>query len=229
MRWNRGDFVLWHGCEHRDEVCWNTKIGRGRPSWNIQDPSMIAPHFDETLSLYCGGIDNLVRHHDYSRAILESVRSFPMARFWLHCHHLHVNGHKMSKSKGNVYHIDPILERGHGLDELRFFLICNHYRNILNFSDQAIALTSATLRELKEKVKAIQAVGGPDTEIDGAALQKVKGIFAKKMDNDLDVQGAVDDVRAFFSGVDVGHLTPGSASGLVRAVRDIDEVLQAIF
>ena len=47
-------------------------------------PAMISRHFDETLSIYCGGIDNLYRHHDYTLAILESIRPYPMARFWLH-------------------------------------------------------------------------------------------------------------------------------------------------
>ena len=56
----------------------------------------------ETLSIYCGGIDNLYRHHDYSIAILESLRPYPMARFWLHGHHLFVGGKKMSKSRGNI-------------------------------------------------------------------------------------------------------------------------------
>ena len=92
MSWNLGDFILWHGCKKGDPVCWDTRIGRGRPSWNIQDPSMVTKHFNETLSIYCGGFDNLFRHHDYSIAILESIRPYPMARFWLHCYHLVVNG-----------------------------------------------------------------------------------------------------------------------------------------
>ncbi len=104
IQWNLGDFILWHGYREGDTVFWDTAIGRGRPSWNIQDPSMVASHFQETLSIYCGGIDNLYRHHDYSLAILESLRPYPMARFWLHGHHLLVGGRKMSKSRGTVYY-----------------------------------------------------------------------------------------------------------------------------
>jgi len=74
------------------------------------------------LSIYCGGIDNLIRHHDYSVAILESVRPYPMSKFWLHCHHLYVNGKKMSKSTGNTLYTDTLLERGYRMDEIRFFL-----------------------------------------------------------------------------------------------------------
>ena len=74
IQWNLGDFILWHGYREGDSLYWDTVIGRGRPSWNIQDPSMVASHFRETLSIYCGGIDNLYRHHDYSIAILESLK-----------------------------------------------------------------------------------------------------------------------------------------------------------
>ncbi len=99
MRWNLGDFILWHGRKEGEKDYWKTPIGEGRPAWNIQDASMVNRYFHETLSIYCGGIDNLIRHHDYTRAILESVRPYAMARYWLHCQHLFVQGQKMSKSK----------------------------------------------------------------------------------------------------------------------------------
>ena len=86
MQWNLGDFIIWHGHRRGDKYFWITDLGKGRPAWNVQDPSMIARHFQETLSIYCGGVDNLFRHHDYTRAILESMRDYPMARFWLHYH-----------------------------------------------------------------------------------------------------------------------------------------------
>ena len=72
-RWNLGDFILWHGCKNRDKVCWDTEIGKGRPSWNIQDPAMISETLGYSLDIFCGGIDNLYRHHDYNIAVMESV------------------------------------------------------------------------------------------------------------------------------------------------------------
>ena len=50
-RWNRGDFIIWHGFKEGDSVFWETKIGKGRPSWNIQDPAMIPPHFDSNVDI----------------------------------------------------------------------------------------------------------------------------------------------------------------------------------
>ena len=69
--WNLGDFVLWHGCTQ--DVCYQTSIGRGRPAWNIQDAAIVTKHLGFTVDVGCGGIDNLVRHHDYTLAVAEAV------------------------------------------------------------------------------------------------------------------------------------------------------------
>jgi cysteinyl-tRNA synthetase len=229
MRWNRGDFILWHGYNNNSEVYWDTKIGKGRPSWNIQDPSMIAKHFNETLSIYCGGFDNLIRHHDYSRAILESIWSFPMARFWLHCHHLYVDGQKMSKSKGNVYYTDTLQERGYGIDEIRFFLIYGHYRKNLNYSDRIMNRAAEKLRAFKRITHAHETASNGKLDIDMGVYHKVRLLFSSKMDQDLDVRGAFDDLYGFLSSPEAKDVNPMASASILTALREIHEVLQVIF
>jgi len=229
MQWNRGDFVLWHGYQGEGEAFLDTRIGKGRPAWNVQDPSMISRSFDETLSIYCGGIDNLFRHHDYTRAILESIRPYPMARYWLHCHHLHVDGKKMSKSVGNILYIDNLQEQGYTLAEIRFFLIYGHYRKTLSYSDKRMRSTTEKLRRFRAQVKKIKDRTGSTTDADTEVARKIKDAFCERMDDELDVKGAFDTVSVLVSGVDIKDLTPATASGIVRALRDIDAVLQVIF
>jgi cysteinyl-tRNA synthetase len=226
MQWNLGDFILWHGCRGGDTVCWDTKIGNGRPSWNIQDPSMISKHFKETLSMYCGGFDNLFRHHDYTRAILESIRPYPMARFWLHCHHLQVNGQKMSKSKGNIYYTDTLLEQGYDMGEIRFFLIYGHYREKLNYSDNKMRSAADRLRKFRRMVSKIEGRANKKTELDGEVVQRIKRIFAEKMDNDLDVKGGFDGVYGVLS--ELEELKPTEAPGIMKGLREIDGVLRVL-
>ncbi len=228
MQWNRGDFVLWHGYTGGKEVFWETRIGRGRPAWNVQDPSMISRFFDETLSIYCGGIDNLYRHHDYTRAILESIRPYPMARYWLHCHHLHVDGKKMSKSVGNILYTGNLEKQGYDMSEIRFFLIYGHYRKNLNYSAKRMRATTEKLRRFKEQVKKIKHKAGSTTETNTDGSRKIKEAFQERMDDDLDVKGAFDSVRALVVGVNIKDVTPGAASGIIRALKEIDEVLQVI-
>ena len=105
-----GDFILWHGCEQTD-VCYETSIGSGRPAWNIQDAAIVTKTLGFTIDVACGGIDNLVRHHDYTLAIAEAVRGKQFSRYWLHGGHLFVDGKKMSKSKGNVYYPSDLISQ----------------------------------------------------------------------------------------------------------------------
>ena len=229
MQWNLGDFILWHGYKKEDEVYWDTKIGKGRPAWNIQDPGMISKHFHETISIYCGGIDNLFRHHDYTIAILESVRPYPAAKFWLHCHHLYINGQKMSKSKGNIYYTDDLLRQGYTIDEIRFFLIYGHYRERLDYSDTILHSVTDRLKLFRNYVHEIEKRAYEKPDLEGRVVRKMKKVFAEKMDNDLDVKGACDGLYEVLSGVKVGELKLGEASGIIKTLRQIDEVLKVIF
>ncbi len=228
MQWNRGDFILWHGYREGDPVCWDTRIGKGRPSWNVQDPSMISKHFQETLSIYCGGFDNLFRHHDYTRAILESMRPYPMAKFWLHCHHLHVNGQKMSKSKGNIYYTDTLLGQGYDIGEIRFFLIYGHYREKLNYSNGNMGWAAEKLRKFRQMVNEIESRADRQAELEGELARRIEGIFSERMDDDLDVKGAFDGLHGALAELEFGDLKPAEASGIVNALREIDGVLRVI-
>ena len=235
MQWNLGDFILWHGYKEGDKYYWNTEIGKGRPSWNIQDPSMISKHFNETLSIYCGGIDNLFRHHDYTLAILESVRPYPMARFWLHCHHLYVNGHKMSKSKGNILYTDMLQSLGYNITEIRLFLIYGHYRERINYSYENMRIAVDKLRTFKKLVKTIEEKSQeiipphPPLVKGGWGDYQLKRTFSENMDNDLDVKGAFDGLYKTVSGIKIEELQPGEASGIIRTLKEIDQVFKVIF
>ncbi len=228
-QWNLGDFILWHGYREGETVFWDTRIGRGRPSWNIQDPSMVANHFQETLSIYCGGIDNLYRHHDYSLAILESLRPYPMARFWLHGHHLLVEGRKMSKSRGTVITTDDLLERGYDASEIRFFLIYGNYRETLSYTERAMGSAAEKLRRLRMQVQGIAKRAGRAVSPADTRARRIREIFEKRMDEDLDVRGAFDGISRELGAIKSAELHPETAAAVIATLREIDGVLRVIF
>ena len=155
--WNRGDFILWHGCKEGESVCWKTEVGAGRPAWNIQDAAMVTKHLGFSIDVACGGVDNLVRHHDYTIAVAEGASGEEFARYWLHGAHLFVDGKKMSKSRGNVYYPADLLAKGFRKDHVRFFLIYGQYRKKLNFTWEKLAETSRKLDMLKHMVKDLES------------------------------------------------------------------------
>lgn len=229
IQWNLGDFILWHAYREGDPVSWDTAIGRGRPSWNIQDPSMVGSHFQETLSIYCGGIDNLYRHHDYSLAILESLRPYPMARFWLHGHHLFVGGRKMSKSRGNVTYTDDLLNQGYTAAEIRFFLIYGHYREKLTLSERGMRAAAEKLRRFRGQIREIakRAEGAAPREDDRA--RRIREAFRDHMDEDLEVRNAFDGLSRELETVKPGDLKPAAAASIIAVLREIDRVLNVVF
>ena len=235
MHWNLGDFILWHGCRARDVVCWDAPLGRGRPSWNIQDQAMILPYFHETLSIYMGGIDNMVRHHDYIIAVLESVRPYPVARFWLHCHHLFVEGRKMSKSLGNILYTTDVLAKGFSARELRFFLIYNHYRGKVNFTWDGMAEAAGLLRQTRSLVRRAAAgfrTGKAPRPAGKGAVQwagEVRAAFRAGMDNDFNVRQAFDGMKAVLDKAAQARPGSGECKGLESALREIDSVLGVLF
>ena len=192
--WNRGDFIIWDGCK-QDAVCYVAPIGSGRPAWNIQDAAIVTKHLGFSIDVACGGIDNLVRHHDYTLAVAEAVSGKQFSRYWLHGGHLLLNGKKMSKSIGNLYYTSDILGKGFSGEQLRFFLTYGPYRKKLNFTFEKLAGTSQKLASLQSMIKDLQThkPDNSDTETPG-----VKGAFVSAfedgMNNDLDVKTAFDSI-----------------------------------
>lgn len=229
MRWNLGDFILWHGRKEGESDYWKTSIGEGRPAWNIQDASMVNRYFHETLSIYCGGIDNLVRHHDYTLAILESVRPYAMARYWLHCQHLFVQGHKMSKSKGNIYYTDTLLADGYSPAEIRFFLIANHYRKRINYTEKNMRRAKEKLLELRSLTHGIAQRASAKPTGRSQAGVRLRNAFVRHMDNDLRVGEAIAAVRSLLSVIKPEALKPGEAADILSALKEMDKVLNVLF
>jgi cysteinyl-tRNA synthetase len=229
--WNMGDFIIWDGCKQY-AVCYDTRIGSGRPAWNIQDAAIVTKHLGFTIDIACGGIDNLVRHHDYTLAIAEAVSGKPFSRYWLHGGHLLVNGKKMSKSIGNVIYTSDILERGFTGEQLRFFLIYGSYRKKLNFTFERLADTSKKLGSFKNMVNGLQEVqGGCSNQAIGSLTDGIVSGFENGMNNDLDVKSAFDSLYETIGKLygTRKSLSVRDSRNLLNGLRRVDSVLQCIF
>jgi cysteinyl-tRNA synthetase len=229
--WNLGDFVLWHGCEQAD-FCYTTSIGSGRPAWNIQDAALVTKTLGFTIDVACGGIDNLVRHHDYTLAIAEAVSGKPFSRYWLHSKHLFVDGKKMSKSQGNVHYPCDLTAKGFSGAQIRFFLIYGHYRKKLNFTWEKIRKTSQKLESLQKMVKDLQkATPSSEGSRQEALASKLNVGFEERMNDDLDIKGAFDCLYETVSDLHRKRetLEAGNVKNVLSRLRRIDNVLQCIF
>ena len=235
IQWNYGDFILWHGERKGDPVAWETRIGRGRPSWNVQDPGMVIPFLGNSIDIHAGGIDNLYRHHDYNLAIVESLTGKEYARYWMHGEHLLIDGKKMSKSRGNIVHLSDLTSRGCTPEEVRFFLIYGHYRDRMNMTDENLRTAQEILGDLRALIAGFSEGSGKlsGEPRDSPVSRSLEEEFRERMDDDLDVKGAVDKIAGSLRDLadrDArGELSRGEAGSIFSALRRIDATLQVIF
>jgi cysteinyl-tRNA synthetase len=234
MRWNKGDFILWHGYREGDEVFWNTEIGKGRPAWNIQDAAMTTKHLGFIIDVACGGVDNLFRHHDYNIAVTEAISEKTLSFYWMHGEHLLVDGKKMSKSRGNVIYPNDLIEKGYTKEQIRFFLIYGHYRKKLNFTYQEFERSIEKLKSFRNMVNKLRKTKGKySSKKADTIIKNMFKNFETKMNNDLNVRSAFDQLKSEFCKLntirDNGKLSSRDSSIALANLKKVDEVLQVIF
>jgi len=234
--WNRGDFILWHGHRGCEKVYWDTEIGRGWPAWNVQDAAMVTNCLGFTIDVACGGIDNLVRHHDYTIAIVESANDGleEFAQYWLHGGHLLVDGKKMSKTKGNVYYPNDLLARGYCAEHIRFFLMYGYYRDRLNFTFAQMDDRKLRLDAVRVMIRGLEETHGTESSTStGDLVKEIVSRFEKNMNDDLRVREAFDDVSHVVSRLyelnKGGRLRYEDAQAALANLRRIDQVFQILF
>ena len=141
---NPADFVLWKPSSP-ELPGWDSPWGRGRPGWHIECSAMAQEHLGETIDIHAGGNDLMFPHHENEIAQSTCAHDGTLfARFWLHNGMLTFDGRKMSKSLGNVLQLHELLQQ-HRPEDLRFMLLRAHYRQPLDWSDEALKQAKATL------------------------------------------------------------------------------------
>ena len=235
-RWNKGDFILWHGYKKGDKVYWDTKIGKGRPSWNIQDQAMLLKAFGLEADIWCSGIDSTHRHHDYIIAVVEAIVGKPFVSYWLHSAHLFFEGEKMSKRKGNIKYPNDLLETECIWNHIRFFFSYGHYRRKLNFTFKDYTEVCKLLKSFRGIVKKLGVAEGSGQKSSTTAKKLVKEItadFEENMNNDLQVKDAFDSLYKTVSSLvnlkEKRMLSDEDSKEALEKLKTIDYVLQAFF
>jgi cysteinyl-tRNA synthetase len=175
-----------------------------------------------------------VRHHDYTIAVAEAVSGKKFAEYWFHCHHLFIDGKKMSKSKGNVLHPRDLLKRGYKGEHIRFFLAYGHYRKRLNFTFQRFAKTSQILDAIRLHTNNLGSTTGYKSSIEAKQLvERMITSFEKHLNDDLHVEKAIDELATTLIQLNKlrqqGQLSVQDASRASENLKKIDQVLQVIF
>ena len=191
------DFALWFfktGVHKNALQYWDSpfssvevKNGEGIPGWHIECSAMSYELLGETLDIHMGGIEHISIHHTNEIAQSESFSGVKFVNYWMHNEHLLIDGGKMSKSIGNVFSLDDIVEKGFDPIALRYFFLNAHYRSKQNFTWDALQSSSNALTRLKNNVSELIA----ETKKQGKLITDFQMKFISALENDFNIPEAL--------------------------------------
>lgn len=183
---NPMDFALWK----RDEKFgYKSPWGVGRPGWHIECSAMSRKYLGNTIDIHAGGADLIFPHHENEIAQSECANGCQFVKYWMHNGFVTINKEKMSKSLGNFLTIDKMLEN-YDANTIRFFILTNHYRMPVEFSDEALTSAQAGVKRLYNAINEGRKCFKVDNTLDLSNSEEYKE-FVEAMDDDLNTSKAL--------------------------------------
>ncbi len=227
------DFALWKKADAEDEsvgAAWDAPFGRGRPGWHLECSAMSLSEIAQccgvqTLDIHAGGIDLIFPHHENEIAQSEGATGQPFVRHWVHGEFLNVRGTKMSKRHGNFLTARDLREQGVDAAAVRLLFFQTHYRQPVDFTDEALEAAKEGVRRLGEFHQRLKGAGSkePGRELEKLAEQLETDV-AIALNDDLNAPRAVAALFDFVRAANRELDKPVAPAGTARALAAFERV-----
>jgi cysteinyl-tRNA synthetase len=207
---NNSDFALWKFSfpEDKRQQEWDSPWNRGFPGWHLECSAMSMKHLGETIDIHTGGADNKFPHHENEIAQSEAATGKKFVNYWLHNGILTFNGEKVSKSKGGLYTIEELEEKGFLPLSYRYLCLNTIYKKPLDFSIEALENAQTSYKRLKNIISQIQE--------DKKTNQNYSEEFKKAINEDLNTPKALAVLWEL--------VRDEKAEGKLQTIKKMDEV-----
>lgn len=188
---NPHDFAVWIKAPENHLMKWDSPWGPSYPGWHIECSVMSQKYLGEVFDIHTGGIDLIPTHHENEIAQSKGMCGKIPAHYWMHGEFLLINGGKMSKSLGNVYLLQDIVDRGY--DPLVYKLFCYsiQYRKKLNFTWEGMDSAKIALDRLREAYQ--KHLNGTE-DVPEELISKYEKDFNEAINDDLNMPVAMSVV-----------------------------------
>ena len=133
----------------------------------------------------------------------------------MHCEFLLIDGGKMSKSLGNTYLVQDIIDRGYEALSYKMLCFTSHYRNKLNFTWEALESSQNALNRLRDGYK--KHLNGEET-IPTEVVEDYKNRFLQAINDDLNMPVAMSVIWDIVK-------NPNKSKDLANLLLEFDKVL----
>ncbi len=229
---NPRDFTLFKRArltELKKGLCVKTEWGNVRPSWHIQCAAMSMKYLGESFDIHTSSRELIFPHHENEIAIAHGLTGKPLARYWLHCDRIRINGGASVQSQEELT-LDSLTEMGYTGKQVRFWLLSTHYRKPVRFSRDRLKDVAQSLNRINACIQNLQAVesGAPYPELD-QLLYDIRQGFIQAMDDDLNISLALaslfKNIKRINALIAEKKIDPQGASRILEALQQMDAVL----
>ena len=223
------DFALWkHDPKHLQQ--WDSPWGKGFPGWHIECSAMSSKYLGAEFDIHTGGEDNIFPHHECEIAQSEAASGKKFVHYWLHTRFLLFDGEKMSKSKGNLYTIQELLEKGFKKNAIRYSLISSHYRQNYNFTFDGLKAAQQAIDKIQQCVIRLEDIR--KTAKQGKISEQIQKLssdclteFDNALSDDLNISKALAVCFDFIREANKSDINSAEAAALLDTISKIDSVL----
>jgi cysteinyl-tRNA synthetase len=230
---NPWDFALWLKAPQNHILRWDSPWSIGYPGWHIECSAMSTEYLGNTLDIHTGAEDNIFPHHEAEIAQTECYTGQKFVNYWIHTRHLLVDGQKMSKSKGNVYKLQDIEEKGFSAMDLRLLLLSSHYRSKLNFTWDSLEQAHKNIQKIGDFLINLEANASRDLVSPNKLDTKMFAErFENAMDDDLNTPSAISVLYDLITQCNIllseNHLDSSSAKDVLTLWKKMNSVFGLI-
>ena len=138
---NVSDFAVWKFIQpgEKHAMRWDYLGKPGYPGWHLECSVIIHETLGEPIDIHTGGVDHIPVHHTNEIAQSFAAYGHDLAKYWIHCDFITIDGQKISKSLGNIYTLEDLEERGFSPMDYKMWLLSGHYQGTRNFTFDSLA------------------------------------------------------------------------------------------
>lgn len=185
---NVNDFALWKFVGPNTIQKWDSPWGVGCPGWHIECSAISMKYLPLPFDIHTGGVDHIPIHHTNEITQSETATGKKMCNFWFHNEFMKIDGGKMSKSLGNVYSLQDIIDKGYDPMHLRLLFLQTTYRTVLNFTFDALDAARENYRNI---VNALRRHRTATAKTDPKVIADLRQSFTDAISNDLNTPVAL--------------------------------------
>jgi cysteinyl-tRNA synthetase len=203
--------------------------GNVRPSWHLQCAAICMKYLGESYDIHTSSREIMFPHHENVIAIGKAVSGKPVAKYWVHCDRVLVDGKKVDE-KGGGLNLQDLMDTGYSGREIRYWLISSPYRKPVTFSMERLEDAKRSLKRIDSCIQTLLRLKGgrPYPELN-QLLYDIKHGFTSAMDDDLNISAAMASIFKIVKQLNIlalnKEIDSDGASKVVAAFRSLNSVL----